>query len=554
MSNSYQKDFAEAGQAGWLVEELVHIGAAPAFRRSPVMSRLLTYLVEHRLSGQALPPKAYAVAVEALGKPRDFDPQTDSYPRVMVGRLRTMLDVYYAKNPSSHRLTIPLGQYNVVLAGGAEDCPADSGSIPDVEIAERTQGWRWIAAGLGLSLAVALTLIVAMLPGEAPTPDMLVAPPSLSISAPRTGGTASIRIAREVEGRWRDGFRRFGSLRLRSEGESGVPQDASDTDYRLDSAIAVEADGSHSITVMLNRMSDRQTIWSDHGSLQRGVGSDPGFADAVVARIGRDYGVLVLDRLSLHPDDFSPGYPCLSQQNRFRYVRDQKLGQHVEDCLAQSLVLAPKNPELLDAMSATLLVQFQTDHDKRLLGKARAYAEQAFAASPMSSKAVFAMARSEFFAGECDKGRRIGIVAAKLNPYDPDLLGAFGAYLMECDDPLGPVYARRTIALDPQRATFARVTLALHEVRSNRPQEALALLNAAAPLARQQPQVDLVRALALAQTGRQDEAQRLWHGLARRYGASPLAPSRKLLEKFIFSSKFADAAEPLTQKYLVASQ
>src|SRR3546814_10209881 len=78
-----------------IAEELETLLDSPMFTRSPVLSRLLQFLVEHRLRGRSS-PKAYAIATEALGRSEDFDPAVDSYPRVMVGRLRSLLDRYYA--------------------------------------------------------------------------------------------------------------------------------------------------------------------------------------------------------------------------------------------------------------------------------------------------------------------------------------------------------------------------------------------------------------------------------------------------------------------------
>jgi hypothetical protein len=66
-------------------------------------------------AADAVRPKAYAIATEALGRSEDFDPAVDSYPRVMVGRLRSLLDRYYADTPWVHRLRVPQGSYEVVV-------------------------------------------------------------------------------------------------------------------------------------------------------------------------------------------------------------------------------------------------------------------------------------------------------------------------------------------------------------------------------------------------------------------------------------------------------
>src|SRR3546814_2042821 len=67
--------------------EYERLRTSPLFTRSPVLSRLLQFLVEHRLQGGRSAPRAYAIATEALGRNADFDPAVDSYPRVMeIGR------------------------------------------------------------------------------------------------------------------------------------------------------------------------------------------------------------------------------------------------------------------------------------------------------------------------------------------------------------------------------------------------------------------------------------------------------------------------------------
>lgn len=81
--------------------ELDAIESDPAFQRSPVMRRLLRFLVMESLAGRGEKLKSYAIAVEALGRESSFDPQTDSYPRVQVARLRKLLDAHYAHSAPS---------------------------------------------------------------------------------------------------------------------------------------------------------------------------------------------------------------------------------------------------------------------------------------------------------------------------------------------------------------------------------------------------------------------------------------------------------------------
>jgi len=76
---------------------LHRIFASPSFRDSLRLTRFLSFVVEETLSGRADGIKAYTVAIEALGRSTDFDPQKDPIVRVEAGRLRQALARYYAE-------------------------------------------------------------------------------------------------------------------------------------------------------------------------------------------------------------------------------------------------------------------------------------------------------------------------------------------------------------------------------------------------------------------------------------------------------------------------
>ena len=66
------------------------------FRSSPQMSAFLRYVVQETLNGNHERIKAYTIAVDALGKPEDFDPQSNPSVRVLAKRLRGNLEDFYA--------------------------------------------------------------------------------------------------------------------------------------------------------------------------------------------------------------------------------------------------------------------------------------------------------------------------------------------------------------------------------------------------------------------------------------------------------------------------
>ncbi|QLC25708.1 hypothetical protein HFP57_12225 [Parasphingopyxis algicola] len=91
------------------------------------MRTLLGFLVEKSLAGEGARLKAYAIAVDALGRDPDFDAQLNSYPRVQVGRLRKLLDEFYTENGAGAglRIRIPKGAYVVDFEMAADE-PDDS--------------------------------------------------------------------------------------------------------------------------------------------------------------------------------------------------------------------------------------------------------------------------------------------------------------------------------------------------------------------------------------------------------------------------------------------
>src|SRR6476660_5414352 len=65
------------------------------FRSSGVLRRLLKFLADKYVSGDAEHLKEYTVAVEALGRASTYDPRHDSAVRIQASRLRQKLAEYY---------------------------------------------------------------------------------------------------------------------------------------------------------------------------------------------------------------------------------------------------------------------------------------------------------------------------------------------------------------------------------------------------------------------------------------------------------------------------
>ncbi len=123
--------------------ELEALLASDIFARAPRLAQILSYVCEKYFQGQIDQIREYNIAVEALGRPANFDQKEDAIVRVEAHRLRKRLQQYYEQEGAGHRIqiAIPPGQYVPVFVPG----------VPGPRPA-KWRGWVWLA---GVALAVA---------------------------------------------------------------------------------------------------------------------------------------------------------------------------------------------------------------------------------------------------------------------------------------------------------------------------------------------------------------------------------------------------------------
>jgi len=95
--------------------EVSRIVNSKTFETSEVHRRLLQYLADKAISGEAERLKEYTIGLEAFGKPPTYDPRQDSIVRLQVGRLRQKLSAYYqTEAPADPVLvTLPKGAFKL---------------------------------------------------------------------------------------------------------------------------------------------------------------------------------------------------------------------------------------------------------------------------------------------------------------------------------------------------------------------------------------------------------------------------------------------------------
>jgi len=83
------------------------------FQSAPQLRAFLGFVVRATLNNEQEKLKGYTIAVEALGRPEDFNPVTDPIVRVEAARLRRRLEKYYSGSGVGDpvRIVIPKGSY-----------------------------------------------------------------------------------------------------------------------------------------------------------------------------------------------------------------------------------------------------------------------------------------------------------------------------------------------------------------------------------------------------------------------------------------------------------
>lgn len=127
--------------------------ASDVFRRSPKLSRLLKYLCDMQLDGLAGEITEYSIALDALGRDAQFDPQQDAVVRVDTHHLRKRLREYYTTGAGADhqfQIVIPNGQYfpQFVPRRGTPLVVAHPEATPESKLvsAKWTLGkWKWFA-------------------------------------------------------------------------------------------------------------------------------------------------------------------------------------------------------------------------------------------------------------------------------------------------------------------------------------------------------------------------------------------------------------------------
>lgn len=563
--------------------EMERIFESEEFSRSPVMRRLLRFLVDQTLAGYGEQLKAYGVAVDGLGRDPDFDAQTDSYPRVQVGRLRRMLDAYYTRAGFNYgyRLVIPNGAYRVHLLEvpawpkerqqpvekpslpaqtepSPEPADQPEATAPSVPPHIRGSG-RLTGAALILGLivavvAVALAYIISSSPQLSPSGNQsgngmaYSRAPGMLLLATEQGVNSPAGLAPSVDQVLGDAVHRSWVVDVRSsEGAAAGGRarlDISRNAYRLQSVLAGPTGEDLYLTLWNNRTGER--IWTDNVHLN---GRQATMKEAIrlpVANLIGNFGIIAARERQLYGGNVAPGYACLLKNAEFRMSLNPADMNASRECIGRTLALGRNSPAVLAASAVLNHRLYLLEPEKPAFkAMAQADAKAAMRLDPFSPDAQMASAMIAFAEKRCSLGKTLASRAIDLNPYEPEYPARTGMHLFACGDPGHEYLLSQAREMNPQLPAFFSMPAIAAMGERGQGKKALDLAQGL-PTANPQemPFYAITMAVAYANGGHRARAAGIWRKLAaapENAGRTPRQILNALLNSPALSSAIGSA-------------
>jgi tetratricopeptide (TPR) repeat protein len=424
-----------------LTDALRRVAADPVFARSPQLRRLLEYLVTCAISGDSH-PKEYTIAVEALGRSADFDPERDAIVRVQAGRLRRALDKYYAGPGGADRvrITLPAGSY--VIA-----CHYQTAAAPTQ--APRRHGLGFAAfAGVLVLIAIAFMLPAFRngVPPSAPPvrtsatnglPTIVIMPisgPAADIDSPSVAGLRR-RIA--------SAFSQFETVNVvyvarPPSGQTLPEQHASDGErvYFL-SAVALPQNDDIRLQFQLGDQSVGAIAWTQAFNLPRqdeaGVKQEQ-ISRRLATTLLQPFGVIAARERAYQKRTGAgdPRYRCVLEASDALRDASEDGYRNARACLQRVVDIDPQYT-LAHAYLALILnryFQYGLSSQSNALAEALDEARHAIQTNPTSARAHFALFVTRFNMRAFDDADTAMAQARALNDNDPVMQSEYGGRLI----------------------------------------------------------------------------------------------------------------------------
>jgi len=462
---------------------LQDILASPSFANSSQLQNFLTFIVNKTLEGHPDDIKGYTIGVDALGRPEDFDPQTDPSVRVMAGRLRQALDNYnrdggFVHEGKSLNIELVKGSYvpKFEFANVTEDNSAEKDGLAVLEETDILINFDYDAAkepspsekaarsgnsitkvlGFGILAACAVGLGAIAYdyvenhthiePMKLPEKQVISIEESMLPSITLYINTDNSDLPNWISGEKLASsavlvFSRFNEYRLLDlKGKAElIFDDHAISDYYL-SILYSKLDATQNIEafITLTRPPESEVIWSEKIVLEptddienRGRVENTNKVSEVVSSIMSPYGII-------HGDIANSKNPparldCIRAIYSYFYSEDMQTYANGLDCARRATSRSNASSSMF-AIRAFLYVEAYrkliAEVSEAPLDEAEALANKAILLDPRNARAYQAILAVEKSRGNHAKAMAAGRKAIELNPFDRDIVGDFAAYLI----------------------------------------------------------------------------------------------------------------------------
>ena len=533
----------------------------PVLLRSPVLSKLLRYLVEETANGRADRLKSFVVATEGLGRSQNFDAASDSSARVQMVRLRKTLESHYAQHGPLNELcvylqpgsyTVRLGKLSVAypmlyrpLSDPAPQpglaAPPDGQLLPmEIQPAEipaiasassaspqRSSNWPIVIAIL---VAISLAMLGWSIWQKANSAKISANSPILELLPVNGAVTPEItQTTRLVSSIFADNLPRFKLSRIRVV--DATPQVAqpvtSDNVYRLSSRLEDDMQGGQKLFLNLSDARTNTSFWSREVALPSGTPP----SDAIIpllAEINGPFGVIASHGSSLYKDSNKGGYPCLLKYFEFVQTRESEIEGKVAQCFEKPVSEIHLQSTILAARALFAIERDGASANFAAASKqGMAFARAAVAANPNDALANFAVARLSYFANDCVSARFYTRRALETNSTSPLITATLASLAGLCNYPDAEGLLDQAFRAQSPRYAKGRLLLVLASLAQNRPEMIAQIRDSDLPQARyNRVNYYLAETLIAASQGRRDDAARNWQAFSRN-----LPPGRRTADE-----------------------
>ncbi len=435
---------------------LERIRAWPGLARSPQLAKFLNYIVKAKLDGNVSGIKAYSIAVDVLGRPPSFDPQSDPIVRVQARRLRAALDEYYAGDGAGEavRFYLPVGRYipefgvpsDEVATSAGESVPPQTAPPPARATPERS----WLARLDDIVLMVVLVFValgIAVVMTQVLSPRqvriMVPQPPTVSVSE-FTSVAAGQAPSASVAGLAVELVTDLGLFPFidavylqRTEHAAGQPNAAT---FEL-SGIARTEGSEMQITASLKRIGSDTAVWSMTETVPAAEFPtsidrlSQAFADQLGTLDGPLYGDAI-EWLATNTElaGNETEYLCALLFTRYRESGRGDDGERARNCV-RGLIRSQPNSALGLGMSGSLLLetalrtQPPAGQDPEPIAEAKRQLEQALALAPTLSPVWREYAFFLQSVGRVGEAEAAFTSALQLNPSNLDAYAGYARLL-----------------------------------------------------------------------------------------------------------------------------